>query len=263
MDIGTAKPSLDEREGIPHHLIDICDPAEHFSVSNFLDRANGLIFDIQSRGKLPLLVGGTMLYFKTLLDGLANLPDRDEAIRKKIETQANEEGWPKLYEALKKVDEIIANKISPQDSQRIQRALEVYQLTGVPMSLLLEKAKQSQLKFKLLALFPSDRAWLHQRIEQRFERMMVQGFLKEMQVFVDRGDLSLDMSSMRCVGYRQAWEYIQGQICYDAFMQKSLAATRQLAKRQLTWLRNWKGEIQYFDPLEGGLEEKVLKAIAD
>ena len=240
MDIGTAKPSKEERATVPHHLIDIIDPSEAYSAARFRDDALQLISDIHKRGKLPLLVGGTMLYFKTLTNGLDTLPPANPAIRARLDEEAARSGWPALHARLAELDPETAGKLKPNDSQRIQRALEVIELTGKPLSALQSGKKQDDLPFHLIpfALEPSDRSQLHKRIARRFDQMLENDrLIGEVRQLRNRGDLHLGMPSMRCVGYRQTWQYLDGEFDRNTLREKSIAATRQLAKRQLTWLR--------------------------
>ena len=242
MDIGTAKPTPAERAAVPHHLIDIRDPATPYSAAEFVRDAQRLIADIRARGRLPVLVGGTMLYFKALFEGLDDLPPADAAVRRQIEERAAQEGWPALHAELARVDPITAARLAPGDSQRIQRALEVWQLTGQPMSALhttksgAARAQQTGAG-SLFSLEPADRAWLHGRIAQRFDDMLAGGLVDEVTALRARGDLTPDMPSMRCVGYRQVWDTLDGRAPADTLRERGIAATRQLAKRQLTWLR--------------------------
>lgn len=241
MDIGTAKPTADELASVPHHLIDILDPTDSYSVMQFRNDAIRLVADIAARGKLPLLVGGTMLYFKGLKDGLDDLPQADAVIRAELDAEEAEHGTPALHARLATIDPITAARLKPNDSQRIQRALEIFLLTGQPMSALLEKAPKSELPFDLLslALEPSDRSVLHARIAARFDAMLKDGgLIDEVNTLRARGDLHPNLPSMRCVGYRQTWEYLDGLYGADELREKGIAATRQLAKRQLTWLRS-------------------------
>lgn len=243
MDVGTAKPTADERASVPHHLIDILDPLESYSVMQFREDALRLVAEISSRGKLPLLVGGTMLYFKGLRDGLDALPQADAELRTRLDLEAAEVGVPAMHAKLAQIDPETAARLKPNDSQRVQRALEIYMLTGVPMSQLLAKAPRTELPFDLLplSLEPSDRSVLHARIATRFDAMLNSpdgGLLKEVETLRARGDLHLGLPSMRCVGYRQAWEYLDGACDFATMREKGIAATRQLAKRQLTWLRS-------------------------
>jgi tRNA dimethylallyltransferase len=238
MDIGTAKPSAKDRAVVPHHLIDIRDPSEPYSAADFVRDATVAIHEIRGRGKLPLLVGGTMLYAKALRDGLSDLPSADSQVRARIEAEARELGWPALHAQLAKVDPPTAARLKPNDSQRIQRALEIYETTGTPMSELLRADKAPALKLSTIALLPADRAHLHQRIQQRFDAMLNAGLLNEIRALHGRGDLSPDLPSMRSVGYRQAWTFVEGKCTFDEFRSAGIAATRQLAKRQMTWLRS-------------------------
>jgi tRNA dimethylallyltransferase len=241
MDIGTAKPTVDELASVPHHLIDILDPTDAYSVMQFRNDAIRLVGDITARGKLPLLVGGTMLYFKGLKDGLDDLPQADAAIRAELDADEAKLGTPALHARLAQIDPVTAARLKPNDSQRIQRALEIFLLAGQPMSALLEKAPKSELPFELLsiALEPSDRSVLHKRIAARFDTMLKDGgLIDEVKTLRARGDLHPNLPSMRCVGYRQTWEYLDGQYGLRELREKGIAATRQLAKRQLTWLRS-------------------------
>ena len=252
MDIGTAKPTAAERALAPHHLIDIREPTQPYSAAEFVRDAQQLIADIHARGRLPVLVGGTMLYFKALFDGLDDLPPADAAVRAAIEARAAKLGWPALHAELAAVDPATAARLAPADGQRIQRALEVWQITGQPMSALhttknIAANAGTACAGPLFSLEPEDRAWLHARIAQRFDAMLADGFLQEVQALRARGDLRPDMPSMRCVGYRQAWEAMDaaapqtgalGAPQLAALRERGVAATRQLAKRQLTWLRS-------------------------
>jgi len=242
MDIGTAKPTPRERESVPHHLIDILDPTESYSVRQFCDDAVALVTDIIARGKLPLLVGGTMLYFKGLREGLDDLPPADPALRAQIDMEITRHGVTALHARLRALDPVTADRLKPTDTQRIQRAVEIALLTGQPMSALLAKSAPPALPFSLLpiALEPSDRGVLHARIATRFDDMLSANpsLLDEVGALRARDDLHLGLPSMRCVGYRQAWEYLDGSVTKEEFREKGVAATRQLAKRQLTWLRS-------------------------
>lgn len=244
MDIGTAKPTPAELVAYPHHLVDIKDPTETYSAAEFTADVLALIKAIHARGKVPLLVGGTMLYFKALLEGLSPLPEADAELRLKIENDAAVYGWSILHQRLQVLDPISAARIHENDSQRISRALEVFLLTGRPLSDL-HKEKGEAFPYPCLqySLLPVDRAWLHQRIEQRFEIMLNAGFLNEVQALIDRGDLNLNMPSMRCVGYRQAWEHLHSEYDEEELIFRGVSATRQLAKRQITWLRSWQGAL--------------------
>ncbi len=256
MDIGTAKPSAQERQQVAHHLIDIREPTQTYNAADFVNDAEQLIADIQSRGKLPLLVGGTMLYLKALQDGIDDLPKTDSAIRETLETRAKANGWPAMHEELRKIDPATASRLAPNDAQRISRALEVWHISGKSLTAWFEEGVQKRLgarqsfasrnKLDVISLEPNDRSWLHQRIEQRFDAMLAAGFLEEMQTLRECCDLNPDLPSMRCVGYRQAWEQLDAMQLQANNSQEMLArlketagaATRQLAKRQLTWLRS-------------------------
>jgi tRNA dimethylallyltransferase len=234
LDIGTAKPGRADLERVPHHLVDIVDPAERYSAARFVADATRAIEAIRSRGAIPLLVGGTMLYFKALFDGLDALPEADAAVRAEIDSRAARDGWPALHAALAAVDPVTAARLAPNDSQRIQRALEVHRLSGRPLSSW-HTAPDGRTP-PLIALEPTDRAWLHARIDQRFAAMLALGFVDEVRGLRARGDLHAGLPSMRAVGYRQAWAGLDGG-SLDSLARTATAATRQLAKRQLTWLR--------------------------
>ncbi|MGZ9074576.1 MAG: tRNA (adenosine(37)-N6)-dimethylallyltransferase MiaA [Burkholderiaceae bacterium] len=240
MDIGTAKPSAADRTAVPHHLIDIRDPADPYSAAEFVRDATIAICEIRERGKLPLLVGGTMLYAKALREGLSDLPSADPTLRKRLGVEAREGGWPALHARLAEVDPRTAARLKPNDSQRIQRALEIYESTGAPMSELLEAETTPRLTLSTIALMPADRSQLHTRIEQRFDAMLNSGFVEEVRALRTRSGLHPNLPSMRSVGYRQAWQFIDGQTTFDEFRAAGIAATRQLAKRQMTWLRSMK-----------------------
>ena len=249
MDIGTAKPSRAEQAICPHHLIDIIEPTEAYSAAQFAADAQRLIHEIHARGRLPVLVGGTMLYVKALLEPLTELPESDAQIRAQIDAQAADLGWPAMHAQLAQIDPITAARIEPNDAQRINRALEIFHISGKPMAeWLAEDTTTHELSFKpiLTALIPEPRAVLHERINQRFVTMLNEGFLDEMRTLRARGDLHLGLPSMRCVGYRQAWEHLDGAYGYDELIEKGQAATRQLAKRQMTWIRGMT-QIRVFD----------------
>lgn len=246
MDIGTAKPTAAELAQVPHHLIDILDPREAYSAADFRRDALRLIDEIRARGRLPLLVGGTMLYFRVLLEGIADLPSADAQVREAIALEAAQRGWPALHAELARVDPEAAAKIHPQHSQRIQRALEVFRITGRPLSQLQaessavqQEAASARYRWVQLAVSPQDRKVLHERIEVRFRAMLAAGFIEEVAALRRRGDLHPDLPSMRAVGYRQVWEYLAGLATYAEMVERGVIATRQLAKRQLTWLRSW------------------------
>jgi tRNA dimethylallyltransferase len=239
MDIGTAKPSREELAQVPHQLIDIIDPLQTYSAADFARDATQLITDIRARGKTPLIVGGTMLYLKALTEGLNDMPATDPQVRADIQQRAAELGWSALHAELQAVDPVTAARLAPNDGQRIGRALEVWQLTGQPLSAFHQQPKQpsSLLNIPVISLEPQDRAWLHQRIALRFEQMMAQGFLDEVRTLMARGDLNPDLPSMRCVGYRQAWQGLDEGWSEAEIRERGIFATRQLAKRQITWLR--------------------------
>jgi len=248
MDIGTAKPEPEVLRDSPHRLIDICDPVDAYSVGEFLHDARREIDAISAAGRIPLLVGGTMLYFKALREGIADLPPANEKIRAEIELQAADKGWPFVHALLAEVDPEGAAAIHPNHSQRISRALEVYRVSGLPLSQLIKQqlekgcgvpSLEKDYGIVQLALIPTDRAALHQRIEQRFNAMLDEGFVDEVKALRQRGDLDTDLPAVRAVGYRQIWAYLDGKCTYDEMQARGVAATRQLAKRQLTWLRGW------------------------
>ena len=243
MDIGTAKPSQAELAAVPHYLINIRDPLNAYSAAEFARDALACILEISSRGKLPLLVGGTMLYYKALLEGLNDMPGADPVIRARIQEEAEKLGWPALHAQLKLVDPLTAARLAPADSQRISRALEVFRVSGQALSSFQQNAVSTNVAFNalnipMLSLEPLERAWLHQRIEKRFDDMLAEGFLEEVKTLRARGDLQIDLPSMRCVGYRQAWEALDGTMPMTELRDRGIFATRQLAKRQLTWLRS-------------------------
>ncbi|AQA16943.1 tRNA (adenosine(37)-N6)-dimethylallyltransferase MiaA [Halioglobus japonicus] len=257
LDIGSAKPDY------PHHLVDIRDPADPYSAADFAADANRLAVEITSRGKIPLLVGGTMLYFKAFLEPMADMPPADPAIRASIEAEATEHGWPHIHAELAKVDPAAAARIHPNHSQRLARALEVYRATGKPMSEWHELHQNSApvpadtYDIKQLVICPTDRAVLHQRIALRYELMMQAGFLDEVKALQERGDLTSDLPALRAVGYRQLWEHLEGQTNLEEAVEKGIAATRQLAKRQLTWLRKWPDLAWTYTDADGNLKEFV------
>lgn len=262
MDIGTAKPSAQEQAKAPHHLIDIIDPAQSYSVAEFRADAIKLIDDFHQRGKVPILVGGTMMYFKGLIEGLSPLPEADVEIRAILEREAEQKGWPALHQQLKEIDPEAAAKISENDSQRINRALEVYRISGKTMTQL-QQSKQDALpyQFHQFAIAPSDRKVLHERIEKRFEIMLDEGFKNEVLALYQRKDLHPDLPSIRCVGYRQMWEYLAGECDYNEMVFKGVAATRQLAKRQLTWLRGWQ-DVTWLDTDSQENLQRVLTSLS-
>ncbi|OZA30663.1 MAG: tRNA (adenosine(37)-N6)-dimethylallyltransferase MiaA [Hydrogenophilales bacterium 17-61-9] len=261
MNIGTAKPDAATLARAPHHLLDICDPTASYSAAAFCADAQRLMVDITARGKVPLLAGGTMLYFRALLQGLDDLPRADPALRKKREIEAASRGWPALHVELAQVDPVTAQRLSPNDSQRIGRALEIYQLTGKPMSALLERV-QTALPYRVLqlALIPSDRTVLHQRIATRFDAMLADGLLDEVAALRKAYTLTSDLPAMRAVGYRQAWACLEGEIDRAGLREQGVAATRQLAKRQLTWLRSWPDAVA-LDALADDLEAQAFDRV--
>lgn len=240
MDIGTAKPEAELLKRVPHHLLDILDPAESYSAADFRRDALSLIESIIAKGKTPILAGGTMLYFKVLLEGLSPLPAADEKIRQEIEKQAQQSGWQQIHGQLREVDPVSAERIHPNDPQRLTRALEVYRLSGKSLTELTE-VKHPPLPHDVVqfAVTPAERSELHQRIEVRFKQMMERGFEDEVRQLYERGDLTPDLPSIRCVGYRQIWNYLDGEYDRDEAIFRGIVATRQLAKRQVTWLRSW------------------------
>ncbi len=243
MDIGTAKPTPAERTAVAHHLIDIIDPLQAYGAARFAQEAADLVTTINARGRMALLVGGTMLYFKALVEGLHAMPPADPAVRVAIEQQARAIGWPAMHAQLALVDPATAARLAPMDSQRIQRALEVHTLTGRPLSELHGGTRTGMgpsrfAELPMLSLEPRDRSWLHARIAQRFDGMLAQGFVDEVRQLRARGDLHADLPSMRCVGYRQAWQALDDQWPMDQLRERGVIATRQLAKRQITWLRS-------------------------
>jgi tRNA dimethylallyltransferase len=262
MDIGTAKPDADTLARAPHALIDIRDPAESYSAAEFREDALAAMADSVQRGRVPLLAGGTMLYFRALARGLATLPSASPEVRARLETEAREHGWQALHERLAEQDPEAAQRIHPNDPQRIQRALEVIELTGRPISDLQREQEDQQLGYRVLRVVacPQPRARLHARIELRFQRMLEQGFLREMETLRSRGDLHADLPSMRCVGYRQAWSFLEGEISHAEMCRKAVVATRQLAKRQLTWLRQETGALWY-DPVKESAQNFVIGEI--
>ncbi|CCJ86297.1 tRNA delta(2)-isopentenylpyrophosphate transferase [Cronobacter dublinensis 582] len=242
MDIGTAKPDAHELSQAPHRLLDIIDPAQAYSAADFRRDALKEMAEIVAAGRIPLLVGGTMLYFKALLEGLSPLPSADAAVRAEIERQAAEQGWDALHRKLQEIDPVAAQRIHPNDPQRLSRALEVFFISGKTLTELTQTSGEA-LPYQVhqFAIAPASRELLHQRIEQRFHQMLASGFEAEVRALFARGDLHTDMPSVRCVGYRQMWSYLAGEISYDEMVYRGICATRQLAKRQMTWLRGWEG----------------------
>ncbi|CAM2916407.1 tRNA (adenosine(37)-N6)-dimethylallyltransferase MiaA [Legionella worsleiensis] len=258
MNIGTAKPSTQELQHAPHHLIDIIDPVESYSAAQFCTDATSLCQAIIKKGKIPLLVGGTMMYFNALQNGLSQLPEANGMIRKQIEDEAATIGWGALHQKLQDIDPDTAGRIHAHDAQRIQRALEVYYVSGMPLSrFLAEKKQKTSFRFVNFVLFPQQRAWLHERIAIRFKHMLDDGLVKEVEQLQNRWPLDMNMPSMRCVGYRQVSEYLRGDYDYSTLGEKGVAATRQLAKRQLTWLRHW-DEVFRYDPQIETFSNEIL-----
>ena len=263
MDIGTAKPSREELAAVPHHLIDTLDPLQSYSAAEFAKDATRLIHDIRARGKTPLLVGGTMLYLKALLEGLNDIPAANPEIRAQIQEEAERIGWPALHARLAQVDPQTAARLAPGDSQRIGRALEVWTATGQTITSFHQSAKAQAPDWHIpvISLEPQDRAWLHQRIALRFEQMMAAGFMDEVNALRARGDLHPDLPSMRCVGYRQAWEGLGGNWPEADILERGIFATRQLAKRQITWLRSMPDRVVVAADAPDALQQ-VLQAAA-
>ncbi|AQM20466.1 tRNA (adenosine(37)-N6)-dimethylallyltransferase MiaA [Vibrio anguillarum] len=240
MDIGTAKPNAHELALAPHRLIDILDPSEAYSAADFRRDALLAMHDITAQGKIPLLVGGTMLYYKALLEGLSPLPAANPEIRQQIEQEALEHGWGQLHDQLQTIDPVSAARIHPNDPQRLSRALEVYRISGKTLTELTQtKGESLPFRVKQFAIAPKERAELHRRIELRFEKMIEAGFEEEMKALYARNDLHPDLPSIRCVGYRQMWDYLDGNCTLEEAVYRGICATRQLAKRQITWLRSW------------------------
>lgn len=262
MDIGSAKPDTATRALVPHHLIDILDPAEAYSAARFCADAGRVIADIRGRGRLPLLVGGTMLYFRALTSGLNDLPSSDAEIRASLEREAVESGWPALHARLARLDADTAARLHPNDQQRIQRALEIIELSGLTPTQFYAQSRPPVLSGGIvkLALNPPERSELHARIEARFHQMMAAGFLEEVAALHRRGDLHLDLPSMRAVGYRQLWRHLDGEYSLDEAVARSIAATRQFAKRQLTWLRK-EAAVHMLDPAKPGLADQALSLL--
>lgn len=263
MNIGTAKPSSEELKLAPHHLIDIIDPTESYSAAQFCSDALSLCEELINKGKIPLLTGGTMMYFNALQQGLSVLPEADELTRQKLESEAALHGWHHLYQKLSEIDPASAARIHAHDTQRIQRALEVYYLTGSSLSdFRATKPEAPDYHFVNIALFPAQRAWLHDRIAQRFNQMMMSGFIEEVRELKTKWNVHMSMPAMRCVGYRQVLEYLTGEYDYSILCDKGVAATRQLAKRQLTWLRHWKDAL-FYDPENRTFNAEIIAKIRE
>jgi len=263
MDIGTAKPNAETLALAPHRLINVIDASESYSVAQFCDDALREMNDIINHNRIPLLVGGTMLYYKALRHGLSDMPGRDAAVRASLEKLAAEKGGAFLFEKLTQVDPKTAARLHPNDPQRIQRALEVYELSGVPISEFHDKNTASKLDYNIIDLVvaPSERSVLHTNIELRFKQMLEIGLIDEVRQFYDRGDLNLDNPSMRCVGYRQVWQYLDNSLSRSEMIERAIIATRQLAKRQFTWLRS-ESPNDWFDSLDKNIMGKVLKKLS-
>lgn len=264
MDIGTAKPTKEEQDGVPHHLIDILDIEESYSAAAFAEDAERLIGEISGRDRYPLLVGGTMLYAKALREGMDESPATDPGVRERITALGEELGWPAMHERLTQVDPITAARLAPNDRQRVGRALEVFEITGKPLSSLHTGAKSYDPTLAVAALFPQDRATLHEMIGKRFDAMVKAGFLDEVRTLMARPGFGENLPSMRAVGYRQAIAHLKGETDFEQFLESGKAATRQLAKRQITWLRSMPGVVT-FDPYEMPLEriKDCLRKLAD
>jgi len=262
MNIGTAKPDEEALRAVPHHLIDLIEPHENYSAARFRDDALVVMREISERGNIPLLVGGTMLYFKALVEGLNELPEADPMIRLVIDTMAQEEGWPAVHARLAGVDPETARRLDPNDAQRIQRALEIYHITGKTLGELLRKPRYVYFPYTpiRIALIPSDRARLHEEIEKRFDHMLAAGLVAEVERLRNEYGLDATMPSMRCVGYRQAWQFLEGRLGEEALRSEGIAATRQLAKRQLTWLRAM-SDVMIFDSLEPDVAGRVFEYV--
>ncbi|MDH3760396.1 MAG: tRNA (adenosine(37)-N6)-dimethylallyltransferase MiaA [Gammaproteobacteria bacterium] len=246
MDIGTAKPAPSVLQSVPHHLIDIIDPADAWSAWDFVQQSRQLVDRISARGRLPLLAGGTMLYYHAFEHGLNRLPEADDSLRRRLDREAREHGWPFMHAKLAAVDAASAERIKPTDAQRIQRALEVFEISGEPLSKLQQQASSGYPgSIEKMILAVNDRAALHRRIEQRFQQMLRQGLVEEVSALRQRGDLNLSMPSMRCVGYRQVWQHLDAEFSHQEMVDRALAATRQLAKRQITWLRKQPPELSF------------------
>lgn len=249
MDIGTAKPTAEELASVPHHLIDIITPLESYSAAQFAEDCTRLVREIRSRGRLPLIAGGTMLYAKAIRDGLSEVPTTTAEVRDRVTKELEEKGLAALYERLKTIDPLTAERLKPGDTQRISRAIEVYEMSGRPISSFYTDQKPPDLKLRSFALLPPDRAELHRRIAQRFDQMLEAGFIDEVKRLRETPSLTTNYASMRCVGYRQAWEYLDGKKTFDEFRESGIAATRQLAKRQMTWMRSMK-DTELLDPTD-------------
>lgn len=262
MDIGTAKPNAATLAIAPHRLISFIDPADSYSAADFRQDALRHMAEITAAGKTPLLVGGTMLYFKFLRDGAAQLPSSEPEVRERLLAEGTRDGWPALHARLALVDPESAERLNPMDSQRLMRALEVYELSGKTLSQFWAEQEQQLLPYNVtcLAVCPKDRAVLHERIALRFDQMLEQGFVDEVKALYQRADLNLNLPSIRCVGYRQAWEYLDGKYSYEEMRERGIIATRQLAKRQITWLRSWP-DLHWLASEETNILDAALKIL--
>ncbi|MDP2505959.1 tRNA (adenosine(37)-N6)-dimethylallyltransferase MiaA [Oceanobacter sp. 3_MG-2023] len=262
MDIGTAKPDAAMLAQAPHRLINLCDPAEPYSAARFREDALREMADISAQGRIPLLVGGTMMYFKFLRDGAADLPRADDVVRSQLLAEAQAHGWPWMHAQLAGVDPESAARLQPMDQQRIQRALEVYRVSGKTLTQYWQEQQTEPLPYRVvnLAVCPNDRAQLHQRIAYRFEQMLREGFVEEVRHLYQRGDLHTGLPSVRAVGYRQVWDYLEGLCDYDSMMERGIIATRQLAKRQITWLRGWP-DLHWLETDSADLLTSALKIL--
>lgn len=264
MDIGTAKPDAALLARAPHRLLDIRDPAEPYSAADFRNDALREMAEITRQGRIPLLVGGSMLYFRALEQGLSDMPAADPDVRARLEQEAGEQGWQALHERLAVIDPQAAARIHANDPQRIQRALEVYELTGEPISAFHERGRNSDLRYDLikLVLASADREWMQARIETRFREMLAAGFVDEVRRLYDRGDLDAGLPAIRAVGYRQVWAHLAGQVDYDGMVDQAIIATRQYAKRQLTWLRSEAG-VRWFDAEKLSVNQAIHDFLQD
>jgi tRNA dimethylallyltransferase len=262
MNIGTAKPDAELQARAPHRLIDLIDPVEAYSAANFREDALREMADITAKGKVPLLVGGTMMYFKFLRDGAAQLPKADELIRQRLLAEGLAHGWPYMHAKLAEVDPVAATRLKPMDSQRIQRALEVFEVSGKTLTQFWAEQDEQTLPYEVIsfAVMPKERKTLHKRIAQRYQIMLQQGFVDEVKKLFSRDDLHEELPSIRCVGYRQVWQYLQGEIDYDEMVERGIIATRQLAKRQITWLRSWP-DLNWLDTEDPNLLKSALKIL--
>ena len=264
MDVGTAKPDAELLAKAPHHLINMLDPKESYSAADFRRDALELMADITARGRIPLLVGGTMMYFKMLQQGMASLPTADAAIRQCLLDEAEQLGWAHLHQRLAEVDAVAAQRIKPTDTQRLQRALEVFELTGKPLSYWHQQQAAEAIPYDItaVAIAPTDRAILHERIALRFHLMIENGLVDEVRRLYQRGDLNTAMPSIRAVGYRQVWQYLEGELSYDEMIERGIIATRQLAKRQMTWLKSW-DDLHWIDSQSSNPLKDLLAIITN